>query len=81
MDKKKDDTKDVVEIFRATKKESETIKEFAMLSRESKSDFIRGAIAMRIQGIRDNLGLREPEDDGFYEDFYENDDEDEEENW
>lgn len=87
MSRKKDDKgdiRDVVEKFRTSKKESEELKEFSMLSRMSKSDFIRDAIAMKKRAIREKLGLREPEYEEYYEDYGVHEDDDDEEsveNW
>lgn len=63
-----------IEKFAVSNAESREIKEFSMLARMSKSEFIRTAIADKIRSLRDKFGLKESEEDYYYDDFEDFDD-------
>lgn len=65
------------EEFLVSEKESREIREFAALNRVTKSEFIRQAIAKRVEETRNRLGIIVP-DDYYHDDFYDDFDEDDE---
>lgn len=72
---KKERSRNIIEKFAVNEKEDKELREFTMITRMNKSEFIRAAITEKIDRERVARGLRKYDDDDYYYDYEEEFDE------